>query len=113
MPSPEPPENKDIPHVEYAVISQQSIKPNTQVEALIKLRDLGFDLENPSGVSVRDHLQRPLSVERIGLGYVEIHFMATTSSEIAHYAFTVTLVDHGGRANTQSIPFRIDENQSE
>jgi hypothetical protein len=109
LPFPAPPEDPDIPHAEYAILSDRNPAPNVPLQVLFKIRDLGFDLENPSGVQVCDHLQRQLSVQRIGLGYITVQFITTPLPCSGQYALTITLSDQGGRINTQSVRFYVVE----
>ena len=109
LPLPEPPQDKNIPHVEYAIFSKRDNYANDQAQALIKVKDLGFDLENPGGISVLDHLQRPLPVQRIGLGYIEVEFIVTPIAAGSNYNLTVSLRDAGGRNNAQSVKFHVAE----
>src|SRR4051812_7850075 len=48
------PTNLDIPHVEYATFSSKFIGINQRTDVLIKIKDDGFDLDTPRGVTVRD-----------------------------------------------------------
>ena len=107
LPDPPPPEDKDIPHVEYARLSTSKIPACAFVEVLLKVRDLGLNLENPSGIKIRDQLERDLAIKRAGMGFVTFKFMTDPLPQSGQCALTVTLEDSNGRHNVQSIPFSI------
>lgn len=106
------PTNKDVPSVEYAVVRGNAIFSNQRVEVLIKVIDLGGDLDNPNGISIRDHKDNHLGVVAIGLGFA--HFSFHTSNDAAGpQRLTVTLQDEGHHVgnrknrNVQTLPFSV------
>ena len=101
------PKDLDIPHIEYAVLSKRTIFDGDFLEVLLKLRDMGRNLENPSGIRVRDHLERDVAVRSNGLGFASVTFRADLKEDIQKNYLTVTLEDASGKRNTQSIPFFI------
>lgn len=109
------PRDKDVPFVEYALINHKSIRPGTKVEILIKLRDDGFDLDNPRGVSVRDHHQNSLEVSPLGLGFMRIVLRTPKSDLAGDYHLSVFLKDEGvnnnlvPNTNIQTLVFKFDD----
>lgn len=106
-PSQSSPKDLDVPHIEYAILSKKRIVDGDDVEVLFKLRDMGRNLENPSGIRARDHLDRDVAVRSIGLGFASIAFRAELKPGSPQSHLTVTLEDVGGKRKTQSIPFSI------
>jgi hypothetical protein len=112
-PNQPPPANTDIPHVEFVLFSKKIIRPGQRTDVLIKLRDSGFDLENPHGVTIRDHKENPLGVVPLGLGYVMATFHTALDDHSGSHSLTVALQDLGEHAksspnhNVQTISFPI------
>jgi len=101
------PKDTDTPHIECATFSKKVILDGDSVDVLLKVRDTGRNLENPSGIDVRDHLERELAVKSIGLGFAAITLRANLDSKHPPHQLTVTLTDTAGKRNTQSIPFLV------
>jgi hypothetical protein len=96
------PKNLDVPHVEYAIFADGSIHPGQKVDVLLKVRDLGFDLPNPDGISIRDHRNNALGIIPLGLGYVETTLHTFPEDHPGPNKLTVELQDLGVR--TKSVP---------
>jgi len=101
------PNDPDTPHIECVTFSKKVIVDGDRVDVLLKVRDTGRNLENPSGISVRDHLERELAVKSIGLGFAAITLRAKLDAKDPLTKLTVTLTDTAGKRNTQSIPFLV------
>ena len=109
LPEPGAPTDKDFPHVEYAKFEHRSYSLDQQIQALLKVTDLGYDLENPTGISILDHRQRPLPLQRTGFGFLEIQFISSALSRGEKYFLTISLRDLGGRTYTQRIDINVLE----
>lgn len=110
-----PPKNQDIPFVEYALFSEKRFCAGQKIEVLLKLKDTGFDLDNPAGVSVRDHEGRALGVVPIGLGYAKVTLHISSKALPGERELTVDLTDIGEHRNSvpnrnvQTLPFVIEK----
>lgn len=89
------PANTDIPHVEFVRLDHSNILPDMRLGLLIKLRDTGFDLDNPQGVTLRDWSGNMLSVSGIGLGYCTSTVHIPAEIEPGPYRLTIELADAG------------------
>ncbi|MDE2183473.1 MAG: hypothetical protein KGJ78_10680 [Alphaproteobacteria bacterium] len=107
------PRDKDIPYVEYALFNKRSYRPGERAEVLLKLLDLGFDLLNPDGVTVRDHLGNAVGVVSAGLGYARVAFHIADTVHPGSHDITVQLQDLGEHkksvpnANVQTLQFVV------
>jgi hypothetical protein len=111
------PADKDKPHVDCAFFKDGVINLNQTVEVLIKVMDLGFDLENPQGISIRDHRGNDLHVIPIGLGHVKTEFRTAFDDRLGTHRLTVTLQDTGEHRgipnhNVQSLAFTIRQGKA-
>lgn len=107
------PPNTDIPHVEHAVFAEKTVRVNQKADVLIKIKDTGFDLVNPTGVMVRDHKDNRLAVVPIGFGFVQITFHVAANERPGIHRLTVELRDLGHHTrgkpnqNIQSLLFTV------
>jgi hypothetical protein len=110
-----PPQNMDVPFVEYAIYGEKVIRSGQAVEVLIKLRDVGSDLDNPHGVTVRDHRGNRLAVVPLGLGFARVTFHTVADERPGPRRLTVDLQDMGDHTrgvpnrNVQSLLFVISQ----
>jgi len=106
-PDQSPPDDRDIPYIKYATFTKSDIFEGDYIEVLFRISDTGENLENPSGLKIRDHKNRELAVKFIELGFASVSFIAD-KNEGRHESFlTVTLQDTGSKTNTQSVKFII------
>lgn len=112
------PEDQDVPRVEYARVSPRDIFPGTSVEVLLKLIDLGLDLDNPGGVRARDHRGRSAGVVGLGLGFCRFRFVVEETETKAKTQLTIELADKGEHCrgkrnrNVQTFPFIVQWEKS-
>jgi hypothetical protein len=109
------PANQDIPYVEVARIHPRIIAPGSKFEVLLKLRDAGFDLDNPDGVSIRDHHGQAVGVIGLGLGFCMCTVHVEKSPASYAGSLTVELKDIGAHTkaasnhNVQTLRFLIEK----
>lgn len=101
------PKDTDIPHVTHAIFSRKDIHAGDQVEVLLHLIDLKRNLENPSGITAKDHLNRALPVHFNGLGLASLEFVAEQLSGETQHKLTIDLADTAGNKNSQTLVFTI------
>ena len=104
-----PPKNLDVPHVEYAIFAQQHVCCGDSVEVLIKLLDTGSNLDNPRGVSVRDHEDRPLGVRGLGFGFCRCTLNIAADARPGPRVLTIYLQDEDKHECTQNVAFRVEK----
>lgn len=103
----EVPKESDIPRVTHAVFSKKDIRDGDKVEVLLHLLDLGRNLENPDGISVKDHFDRDCPVLFAGLGLACFEFTANKTDGKGSYRLTVNLKDTARNTNSQTFIFTI------
>ena len=108
------PKNTDIPHIDYAILSFRPNSNNTRVELMIKILDTGYDLENPEGISIKDHTGGYVGVVSIGLGHCKCTINIGDNPIPGVYEITVEMADSGlhrratPNRNVQTLPFIIE-----
>lgn len=106
IPSGYAPEDSDIPHIEWAIVTPpEKMKNHVVSEALIRFIDTGlnFDLEN--GLEIRDHRGNPLAPNFIGMGHVTVQIFLTIEDmeEPTSAKITVRMEDKIGKHLTQDL----------
>ena len=113
LPEQPQPTDRDVPRVEFAKLVGLTVHCGQEVQMLIKLKDDGFDLDNPRGITVRDHRDNPLAVVPLGFGYIRISFRTADNERFGQHRITVEMIDMGHHTsgtpnrNTQSLVFVI------
>lgn len=101
------PRNNDIPHVEHVRFNLRDIKQGDTVGILLKVRDLGYNLDNPAGIILRDHEDRPLGIVPLGLGFCRSAAHVADECLPGPHCLTVELRDEAGHSNVQTIAFLV------
>lgn len=110
----DPPTNSDVPYVEVARLTPRIIRPGAKLHVLLKLRDSGYDLDNPAGVLVRDHRGRAVGVTSLGLGFCRCAILIEENPASSEGEITVELQDTGFHSrgvsnhNVQTLRFVIE-----
>lgn len=114
-PEQNPPGNADIPYVEVARVTPRRVGPGGKLDVLLKLRDSGYDLDNPEGVSVHDHLGRAVGVTSLGLGFCRCTIPIEDIPASYEGEITIELRDAGlhtrrvPNQNVQTLRFTIEK----
>lgn len=106
-PDQEAPADTDVPHIEYAVLSNNVITAGSDFEVMLSIRDTGRNFENPDGLLIRDHVGREVHANFSGLGFASAAIVATPNPTQQVNTITVRLRDTVGKENEQSISFHI------
>lgn len=109
------PANLDVPHVEYIRIDRSTARGGSIADVLMKVRDLGYDLDVPNGIRVKDHRARPVGVVGLGLGFCRFSIPLDVDMGLKLMRITIELADCGEHTkrrpntNVQTIVFLVGE----